>query len=190
VKLKLKYTVVLFLLLANVIRAQEINYSLAVRPANCNMNHDGEVEVNVLSSSPPYTYLWNFGKTDPVVRGLPPGDYTVTVTDATGYDTVIHVNVPANGGLCSIVPEQVFTPNDDGYNDSWYIDNIERYPDNKVLVFNRWGQKVFEQEGNYVPWNGMDLLGVPVPDNAYYYIIYGNKNDETTIVKGSVSIIR
>ncbi|SHO64217.1 gliding motility-associated C-terminal domain-containing protein, partial [Algoriphagus zhangzhouensis] len=38
------------------------------------------------------------------------------------------------------------SPNGDGVNDFWEIEGIESFPDNKVAVYNRWGDKVFEVE--------------------------------------------
>ncbi|KFF04451.1 T9SS C-terminal target domain-containing protein [Flavobacterium reichenbachii] len=36
-----------------------------------------------------------------------------------------------------------FSPNDDGINDFWEIDTLEKYPDNEVYIYNRWGDLVF-----------------------------------------------
>lgn len=43
-----------------------------------------------------------------------------------------------------IVIYNAVTPNDDGMNDYFIIDNIQRYPNNRVMVYNRWGVKLFE----------------------------------------------
>lgn len=189
VKLRVSYLLCLFVFTVSV-NAQEISYTLTIHSASCNDSKNGGADVNVVSTFPPYTYVWSFGSTAASVRGLAPGDYTVTITDAAGTDTTVAVEIRAYGGVCAVAAETVFTPNDDGFNDTWYIANIQHHPDNLVLIYNRWGQKVFEHSGAYEPWDGKDLTGIPVPDNAYYYIIYENKNDENTIVKGSVSIIR
>ncbi|WP_289060843.1 gliding motility-associated C-terminal domain-containing protein [uncultured Zobellia sp.] len=41
-----------------------------------------------------------------------------------------------------------FSPDGDGINEYWYIDNIEYYPENVVMIYNRWGDAVF-QINNY-----------------------------------------
>jgi len=65
-----------------------------------------------------------------------------------------------------------FSPNGDGNDDTWEIDNIGDYPGSRVLVMNRWGGKVFEttayRRGN--EWNGT-IGGQPAPIGTYYYII-------------------
>jgi gliding motility-associated-like protein len=65
-----------------------------------------------------------------------------------------------------------FTPNGDGRDDTWQIDRIGNFSDNRVIVFNRWGSKIFEtnhyQRGN--EWDGT-IKGSPAPFGTYYYVI-------------------
>jgi len=68
----------------------------------------------------------------------------------------------------------VITPNDDGDNDYWIIDGIERFPDNSVSIFNRWGDKIYDYDhydNETVVWKGTDRQGRLVPDGTYYYIL-------------------
>ncbi|MFD1872704.1 gliding motility-associated C-terminal domain-containing protein [Hymenobacter bucti] len=64
------------------------------------------------------------------------------------------------------------SPNGDGNDDTWQIDNIGAYPGNHVLVFNRWGSKIFETSGyrRGNEWNGA-ISGQPAPVGTYYYVI-------------------
>ncbi|KKN08105.1 hypothetical protein LCGC14_1060080 [marine sediment metagenome] len=57
-------------------------------------------------------------------------------------------------GKPKLVPAQAFTPNGDGNNDSWVIPGIDNYPNNRVSVFNRWGNLVFEAKGYANDWDG------------------------------------
>jgi gliding motility-associated-like protein len=50
----------------------------------------------------------------------------------------------------------VFTPNGDGQNEYFEIQNGQYY-DNTLSVFNRWGQKVFETTNYRNAWRGTDL---------------------------------
>ena len=80
-----------------------------------------------------------------------------------------------------------FTPNNDGINDTWRIDYLNTYPDNRVQVFTRTGQLVFESRGYNTPWDGT-LKGKSLPVDTYYYIIEpGNGRDPIT---GYVTIIK
>jgi len=75
---------------------------------------------------------------------------------------------------CPLIIHNVITPNNDGVNDTWFIDCIESYPLNKVLIFDRWGDKINETE-NYNNtsrvWNGTNQQGRIVPDGTYYYLV-------------------
>jgi gliding motility-associated-like protein len=64
------------------------------------------------------------------------------------------------------------SPNGDGVDDTWQIDNIGAYTGNHVLVFNRWGSKVFDTSGygRSNEWNGT-ISGQPAPIGTYYYVI-------------------
>lgn len=183
-----KILICIFVFLGTSSFAQVIDFSIYKEDANCKGSNNGQAEVNVVSTDPPYMYSWSNGSTNHMINGLAPGTYVCVVTDYSGNDT--SVTIVINEIPCPIGAEQIFTPNADGYNDTWDIFGTFYYPELKVLVYNRWGQKVFESNGDYEPWDGKDRFGTPVPDNSYYYIIYGDKNDDGTIVKGSVSILR
>lgn len=75
------------------------------------------------------------------------------------------------------------TPNGDSHNDVWIIDNIQFWPENEILLFNRWGDKIrsYEHYDNAsVVWDGTNDLGKPVPDGTYYYIIKVKHRDSQT----------
>ena len=55
----------------------------------------------------------------------------------------------------ALTPAQAITPNGDGINDRWIIQNSAAYPNAKIWVFNRWGEEVFYSAGNYQNnWGG------------------------------------
>ncbi|MDA3879416.1 MAG: gliding motility-associated C-terminal domain-containing protein [Prolixibacteraceae bacterium] len=80
-----------------------------------------------------------------------------------------------------ISPPELFTPNNDGDNDRYVIKGLERYPDNHFIVYNRWGNKIYEQSGYYNDWDGFSNVRSAVgnkklPIGVYYYILkYGEK---------------
>ncbi len=76
-----------------------------------------------------------------------------------------------------IVPNG-FSPNHDGINDTWVIENITYFPKNVVKVFNRWGNQVFEARNYQNDWNGVSTEGGSsshLPVGAYLYIIELNE---------------
>ena len=82
-----------------------------------------------------------------------------------------------------------FTPNSDGINDFWDIDNVEYYPNITVEVYNRWGAKVFSSRGytSEKRWDGT-YKGKDVAIGTYYYVIH--LNDGSKPISGHVTIVR
>ncbi|MDB5256249.1 MAG: hypothetical protein JWM14_944 [Chitinophagaceae bacterium] len=85
---------------------------------------------------------------------------------------------PASSNDCLIVYTGI-SPNGDGLNESWEIRGIESYPHNKVKLFDRWGNIVFEKEfyNNQMEttWKGKSNKGLSkgqdLPNGTYYYEI-------------------
>jgi gliding motility-associated-like protein len=94
--------------------------------------------------------------------------------------------------LDPIAIPNIFSPNGDGVHDTWYIKNLEQYPNAEVDIFNRYGQFLFQAQGNYLenPWDGT-YNGSLVPVGAYYYIIKLNSGTakDAKPIAGCVSII-
>ena len=80
------------------------------------------------------------------------------------------------------------TPNGDGANDTFFIQNIETFPNNDLTIYNRWGAKVFETTGYNNDWNGT-FNGKPLPVGTYYYHIKLNDTDNR-VHSGYISILR
>ena len=80
----------------------------------------------------------------------------------------------------------LFTPNNDGINDYWYIPDLEQYGTIQVTVYNRFGQPVYQSDSYQNDWDGT-WNGYPLPSATYYYII---KSSEKGYIKGVVNIVR
>jgi len=107
----------------------------------------------------------------------------------TTLDTIT-VTVGLCGEYNPVIPT-VITPNNDGVNDLFVIENLSiLYPDNEVKIVNRWGGLVFESKGYSEPWDGTKMNeGEPLPMGSYFYRIMLNDNEGTEIT-GPISIIR
>ncbi len=85
-----------------------------------------------------------------------PGNYNVCLTAYNFNDCVdsICYTVIIDDVLFTYVPN-AFTPNADGVNDGFLMStNIPVITDFSMLVFDRWGQVVFETNDPYMPWSG------------------------------------
>jgi gliding motility-associated-like protein len=82
----------------------------------------------------------------------------------------------------------LMSPNGDGVNDTWIINNIDAYPNNEVKVFDGNGRIVFQKKGytNGSGWDGT-LNGSVLAEGYYFYIIdYGEGKGK---LKGSITIL-
>lgn len=80
-----------------------------------------------------------------------------------------------------------FSPDGDGKNDQWNIKNIELYPDNKLSIFNRWGDEVYNAKGytNATAWDGAN-----VQSGTYYYVLNVTVDGAPQVYKGFITMIK
>ncbi|MBL7950372.1 MAG: gliding motility-associated C-terminal domain-containing protein [Flavobacteriales bacterium] len=87
-------------------------------------------------------------------------------------------------------PPNTFTPNDDGYNDTWEIPGIADYPGAEVVIHDRWGQVVLRSNGYREPWDGTND-GRRLSVGTYYYHIQLNQLEgRSPPYTGFVTIVR
>ena len=80
-----------------------------------------------------------------------------------------------------------FSPNNDGKNDVWEIQNVELYPNAQIQIFSRWGSLIFESSdlNNEIGiWDGES-----VPDGVYYYTLRLN-NEAEEVITGTILLSR
>ncbi|MEO0040877.1 MAG: hypothetical protein RL329_325 [Bacteroidota bacterium] len=82
-----------------------------------------------------------------------------------------------------------FTPNGDSKNDVFYIKNLENFPNAELMVFNRWGDLLYQAANYQNDWQGHNKNGEPLAEGTYYYILRLNLA-EGKIIKGDVTILR
>lgn len=85
------------------------------------------------------------------------------------------------------------TPNGDGLNEQLVFDellvNPEQYPDNELIIFNRWGDIIYQARPYNNTWDGTNDTGNNLPEGTYYYILRLNIS-EGIIIRGDVTIVR
>jgi gliding motility-associated-like protein len=101
--------------------------------------------------------------------------YVVTVTNGPCFATdSVNVTIDGSNPNCGIIPSyNAFSPDRDGVNDTWIIDAVSAHPDNRVTIFNRWGDKLvsFEDYDNVnVVWDGT-YNGNLLPSGTYFYVL-------------------
>ncbi len=121
----------------------------------------------------PASYLSCTDCAQPVCTPLEPRTYIATVTGPDGCaasDTVV-VSLLCDESKLRI--PDAFTPNGDGHNDRWNILGISQV--NHLVIFDRWGEKVFERDHFYpadvdAGWDGT-ANGRPAPAGVYVYFV-------------------
>lgn len=105
---------------------------------------------------------------------------TYTATDQSGNRATCAFDVTIHAEASPLDVVQLLTPDGDARNDEWVIGNIELYPDNSVVIVDRWGSVVYSISGydnERNVWAGRNQNGIVVPSGTYFYTIkfkFGN----------------
>ncbi len=152
----------------------------------------GSVMIEATAAGNDLQYLWTPGSflndnriLKPTVSNIP-DDMTYTLFVTARGNCVSTDKVFIKLLKAPQIPN-TFTPNNDGLNDFWAIDYLDTYPGNRVQVFTRTGQLVFESRGYGKPWDGT-MKGKPLPIDTYYYIIEPNNGRKP--ITGYVTILK
>lgn len=91
------------------------------------------------------------------------------------------------GGVNPFTFFNAFSPDGDNRNDTWTINNIDLYPDNKLSIYNRWGDEVFSAKGytNEKAWDGGNLQ-----PGTYYYVLTAQIENQPRVFKGFITMIK
>ena len=104
---------------------------------------------------------------NPVVTVLSNQTYSVTATDINGCQNSDDINIVL---IPDISYSSGFSPNNDGINDTWSIDQIDQFPNCNVEIYNRWGTLLFKSVGYSEKWTGL-FNEKPLPIGTYYFVI-------------------
>jgi gliding motility-associated-like protein len=108
---------------------------------------------------------------------------SVTGTDLNGCTAKDELLIEVKD--CFSIPNG-FSPNGDNVNDTWKVEGLWEFPEASLVVFDRWGKKVFEGDANNNSWDGK-INGNELPSADYYYVIeLGNGEN----YKGTVTLKR
>jgi gliding motility-associated-like protein len=99
--------------------------------------------------------------------------YVTVMTEHCEYKDSVFIDLKTDPS-CGIDYGNTISPNGDGVNDEWIIDGIDAFPNNRVVVYNRWGDIVFEGD-NYdntnIKWEGTQIDGSEAIPGTYFYQI-------------------
>lgn len=131
------------------------------------------------------SYIWQDSSSNYFYTVVDSGWHFVTVEYGGGCSTTDSIYITLDSCLANSIAN-VFTPNGDGINDFFVIKNIEYFPGSRLLIFNRWGETVYESKDYKNNWDGQ---GQPV--GTYFYVFYPNDpSNKLKVQKGYVTILR
>lgn len=91
------------------------------------------------------------------------------------------------------VPNTI-TPNGDGMNDAFVFDKLlfakpDQYPDNELIIFNRWGDIIYQAKPYLNDWQGQNNSGQDIPQGTYYYILRLDISNGD-IIRGDITVVK
>lgn len=148
----------------------------------------------ILTASGGVSYVWTtgqFSQSISVTQTLTsPQTYSVYVTDGNGCSSLAYYSTVYSDACKDVSVKNGITLNNDGKNDFLFVENIESYPNNKVMIFNRWGVELYSQVGYDNAdkiWPSQTETASLTPGTYYYIVDLGNGEAPQ---KGWLEIIR
>jgi len=145
---------------------------------------------STVSSGSIVSWSWDFGDGSPASSAQnpshtysSPGTYIVCLTVSTNTPCLDTFCFPYEVQPFDVTPPNVFTPGGNLHNDLLVFQNLQYFPNARLLIYNRWGNKIYESTNYQNDWNGAG-----VSDGVYYYVLSAPDLKETKA--GFVHVIR
>jgi gliding motility-associated-like protein len=131
------------------------------------------------------SYLWSTGETGVDIVITEPGEYSVQYINECG---VYHDTVNVATKICDIKPPNVITPNNDGFNDIWFVKS-EGVKEFYCEIRNRWGNVVYSYTDPAGGWDGKSKAGQVVAQGVYFYYIQAlSDGDQEIVQQGAITV--
>ncbi len=99
---------------------------------------------------------------------------------------IARIRIEINDIIEDVLPAvNTMTPNGDGFNDHWVVENVEIYEGFEFHIFYSWGNIVYESHNYQNDWDGT-YQGVLLPRGVYYYIFLSQNKQ----YKGTITLIK
>ena len=168
--------------------------SFTTTDESCDGENDGSVDLTVTGGTMPYAYSWDdpVSSTTDTLMALPPGTYTVVVTDSNSCSITDSIEILQSTEPCFapyLYIPNVFSPNDDGVNDILYVQG-QGIAEFNFVLYERWGELMFETSDQTIGWDGM-FEGKRLNEAVFFYYVNALTIDDKTIKKkGNITLLR
>lgn len=159
---------------------------------SCLDQNNGIAWVDISGGTSPYSILWQNASNSDTISNLSPGIYGVIITDANSCISTDSIQIMESSDPCytpHIYIPNIFSPNGDGDNDILQVHGLG-IESMKLLIYDRWGEKIFESTSIDHSWDGT-LNDNPVNPGVYIYSIIVSFDDESQLEQsGNITLIR
>ena len=122
-------------------------------------------------------------QSSPIFNNIPNGNHTIYVRDIQGC------GILAVSNLVAITYPNFFTPNGDGYNDTWNISNLPEDYNAQIHIFDRYGKFIKQISPYGLGWNGT-YNGELLPSSDYWFTMKYTVNNEQKEFKSHFTLKR
>lgn len=131
-----------------------------------------------------YMYILNDGEPQEsnIFENVPLGYNTITIIDLNGCASI-------SKEIVVIDTPKFFTPNSDGYFDTWHISGVENLPGTTISIFDRYGKQLTYLTSETQGWDGT-YNGYHMPANDYWFVANVKKDGAEFQVKGHFALRR
>ncbi len=134
------------------------------------------------------SYNWQNNSPAPAYTVMQEGTYSVEVTDAFGCTATDTIKITADCG--EIFFPSGFTPNNDLRNDFFGpLGNLNALKDYSLVIYNRWGQLVFQSNDPFKKWDGKVQSKNPQANTFVWIARFTYKAQTNMVKKGTVTIV-
>ncbi len=145
--------------------------------------------INTILQTAPTSAMYTFDHWEMTSTPSPSSTNDSVTINLTGPDHIIAV-YRSNETLQNVFIPTAFSPNGDGQNDVLFIHGIDPSQSADIIIFNRWGQQVFETKDATVGWDGT-TGGKQDPSGVYAYLLKVKNPDGTDATKsGNITLMR
>jgi|GEM_PF-6649322 len=93
----------------------------------------------------------------------------------------------AAAGQYKLLANNMITPNGDGINDTWIVNNLNQFPNNELKIFDRSGRVVYSAHDYDNSWDGTHN-GRQLAEDSYYFVLYFNSGRDK--ISGYISLVK
>lgn len=150
------------------------SYAVAEAIVSTDFDDTASITINILNGYGDYEFMLDDGnfQTSNVFTNVSSGEHTIYVKDVFGNCNDISLTATV------LKYPKFFTPNGDGFNDTWNIWDLRNQNNVLISIFDRYGKFIKQISSSGNGWNGK-LQGIDLPATDYWFVVnYFNKNNE------------